>query len=386
MKILYFDPVFGMSGDMAISALIDAGCPFAVIQDLLAKIPLALPPVQPEKQTRGAVEGTFLRIGDSDIHLSPRQMVETIESLPTEDRVRRDAKGILDIIIDAEAKVHGTTRDEVHFHELASIDTLIDVVSVARGVAYFDPDKVFSGPVPHGRGFIRTHHGVLPNPPPATVEIMQGVRAVFFDEELELTTPTGAAIIKYYTQGNHPKPSFSPHATGCGFGSRQRGEKPNMARVFVGTTYEQEGREREETWLLEADIDDAEMEFMGAVADRIRAAGALDVLYFPVYMKKGRIGVRLSVITNDDFLEPLLDLIFHETTTFGVRFRREQRRTLSRQEIVRETSFGPLRIKEGFDREGKPLKRHIEFEDVRQMAESRGLPYRVVLDALKKEL
>jgi pyridinium-3,5-bisthiocarboxylic acid mononucleotide nickel chelatase len=384
MKIIYFDPVIGMSGDMAISALIDAGCPFTVIQDVLAQIPLAMPPVQPEKQTRGVVEGTFLRIGESDIHLSPRRMVEIVEALPAEDRVKGDAKGILDIIIDAEAKVHGTARDEVHFHELASIDTLIDVVSVARAVAYFDPQKVFSGPVPHGRGFIHTHHGVLPNPPPATVEIMQGIPVIFLDEELELTTPTGAAIIKYYTQANLQKPSFVPLATGCGFGSRQRGEKPNMARVFVGTARDEEGHE--ETWLVEADVDDAEMEYMGAVADRIRTAGALDVLYFPVYMKKGRVGLRLSVITTDDLLEPILDLVFRETTTFGLRFRKEQRRTLGRQEVIRETSFGPLRVKQGFDAKGELVKSHIEFEDVRQIAESKGIPYRIVLDALKKEL
>lgn len=385
MKILYFDPVFGISGDMATSALIDAGCPFSVVQDLLAQLPLALPSVQPERQARGGVEGIFLRIGDSDIHLSPRRMIEIIEGLSTDDRVRHDARGILDILIEAEATVHGTTRDEVHFHELSSVDTLIDVLSVARAVGYFNPDKVFCGPVPHGRGFVRTHHGVLPNPPPATVEILKGVPVVFLDEDLELTTPTGAAIVKYYTQHTPGQVTFSPQAIGNGFGSRQGGEKPNMTRVFVGATQNNEER-REETWLIEADIDDAEMEYMGAVADRVRAAGALDVLYFPVYMKKGRVGLRLSVITNDVLLEPLLDLLFRETSTFGVRFRREERRTLRREEIVKDTPFGPLRIKQGFDQEGKLLKNHIEFEDVRQMADSQGIPYRVLLDALKKEL
>lgn len=384
MNIIYFDPVFGISGDMATSALIDAGCPFSVIQDLLACIPLALPSIQPENQTRSGVEGTFLRIGESDIRLSPSRMIEIIDGLPPEDRVRRDAKGILDILIDAEAAVHGTTRDEVHFHELSSIDTLIDVVSVAQAIAYFNPEKVFSGPVPHGRGFVRTCHGVLPNPPPATVEILKGIPVVFLNEELELTTPTGAAIIKYYAQQADKQPVFFPRATGCGFGSRQTGEKPNMTRVFVGAAEEQGNRE--EVWLLEADIDDAEMEYTGAVAEHIRAAGALDVLYYPVYMKKGRIGLRLSVITDDDLLEPILELVFRETTTFGIRFRREQRRTLEREEIVKETSFGPLRIKRGFDRKGELLKTHIEFDDIRRMAEARGIPYRVVLDALKKEL
>lgn len=384
MNILYFDPVFGISGDMAISALIDAGCPFPMIKELLARIPLPLPSIQPEKQIRGGVEGTFLRIGDSDIHLSPDQMLEIIEGLPADDRIRRDARGILDVIINAEAAVHGAARDEVHFHELAGVDTLIDVVSVAGAVAYFNPDRVFSGPVPHGRGFIRTCHGVLPNPPPATVEITKGIPTVFRDEELELTTPTGAAIVKYYTQHNETQAAFSAKASGNGFGSRQTGEKPNMTRVFAGAAHDRQNLE--ETWLIEADLDDAEMEYMGAVADRIRGAGALDVLYYPVYMKKGRVGLRLSIITNDELLEMLLDLVLRETTTFGVRFRKEQRRTLSREEIVKETSFGPLRVKQGYDREGRLLKSHIEFEDVRRIAEVRGIPYRAMLDALKKEL
>lgn len=384
MKTLYFDPVFGISGDMATSALIDAGCPFLVIQDLLARIPLSLPSIQAEKQTRGGVAGTFLRIGESDIHLSPRRMLDIIEGLPAEERIKKDAKGILDILIAAEATVHGTTRDEVHFHELSSIDTLIDVLSVAQAVAFFGPHKVYSGPLPHGRGFVRTCHGILPNPPPATVEILKGVPVVFLDEDLELTTPTGAAIIKYYSQHGHKQPPFSPRDAGNGFGSRQAGDKPNMTRVFLGTLEDKEGRE--ETWLIEADIDDAEMEYMGAVADRIRAAGALDVLYYAVYMKKGRVGLRLSVLANENLLEPLLELVFRETTTFGVRFRREQRRTLRREELVKDTSFGPLRIKQGFDREGKLLKTHIEFDDVRRMADARGIPFRVVLDALKKEL
>ena len=137
---------------------------------------------------------------------------------------------------------------------------------------------------------------------------------------------------------------------------------------------------------IETDVDDAEMEYMGAVAERIRTAGALDVLYFPVYMKKGRVGLRLAVVTSAACLETVIDSVLKETTTFGLRLRRESRRVLQRKETLRDTSFGPVKVKEGYDRSGALIKTHIEFEDVKKIADAKGLPYRLILESLKKEL
>jgi len=382
MKILYLDPILGISGDMTISALIDAGCPFSVLMDVLRQLPVDLPSMSPEKKRKGAIEGTYFRIGESHGHLSVREMREMVEGLKVEERVKTDALGILDVIVEAEAKAHGVAREEVHFHELSHVDTIIDVLCVARAVAYFNIEKVLSGPIPQGRGLIKTAHGIMPNPPPATTEILSGFDVVFLDEEKELTTPTGAAIVRYYVK-NRSRIPFKIIGQGYGFGTFETA-KPNVLRVFIGEA--EDAVIDEEVWVIEADMDDMETEYIGAVAERMRRAGALDVLYFPVQMKKGRSGIRLSIISHQGALGNLTDMVLKETTTFGVRFRPEYRCVLKRTEEVRETSFGPVTVKTGFDGSGNRLKAHVEFEEVKRIADERGMAYLTLLDALKKEL
>ena len=383
MTLLYIDPVFGISGDMTISAFLDAGCPLAVLTEVLEQLPISLPSLLPEKRKHGVVEGTYLRMGKSDVHLSIQQMEEMIRALKVEERVREDALAILDIIVKAEARVHGVEPEKVHFHELAHVDTLIDLLCAAKAVSYFGIDEVHCGPIPQGRGFVRTSHGLLPNPPPVTVEILSGLPLVFFEQELELTTPTGAAIVKHYVKNPSARPSFFLGKSGVGFGTYQT-DTPNVMRIFIGE--EERPEPHEEVWVIETDMDDAEIEYMGAVAERIRIAGALDALYFPVHMKKGRVGLRLAVVTSAACLETVIESVLKETTTFGLRLRRELRRVLQRKETLHETSFGPVKVKEGYDQKGVLIKTHIEFEDVKKIADGKGVPYRVILESLKKEL
>jgi pyridinium-3,5-bisthiocarboxylic acid mononucleotide nickel chelatase len=382
MNIIYFDPVMGISGDMAISALVDAGCPIEVIMELLGKLPVEMPSITAEKKRQGAVSGTYLRIGESHSHFSIGEMVKLINGLDAEERVKRDALSILDIIASAESKAHGVPKEDVHFHELSHIDTIIDILSVAQAMAYFRVDKVMSGPAPHGRGLISTAHGMMPNPPPATAEIMTGFPVVFFDEDGELTTPTGAAILKHYVK-DHVRLPFTIKSFGYGFGTREK-SKPNVLRVFVGET--ENVPADQEAWVIEADMDDAEMEYMAVVIERLLKAGAYDALFFPVQMKKGRSGLRLTVTTSLSALRLLTEKILSETSTFGVRFRPEFRRVLARKEEQRQTTFGPVRVKTGYNSSGEVLKTHIEFDDVVKIADERGLSYRELLDALKKEL
>jgi hypothetical protein len=384
MKILYLDPVLGISGDKTVSALIDAGCPQSVLTDLLEGLPVKLPSLATEKRRQGALAGTYLKVGPSDLHLSVRQMEEMIGDLKTEDRVKEDTRGMLDVIVSAESKVHAVPKEEIHFHELSHIDTLIDLLCVARAVAYFSIDRVLCGPVAHGRGFIKTAHGVMPNPPPATTELLMGFPAVFLDEELELTTPTGAAIVRHYVKGQ-AKEAFTISGQGCGFGTFETA-RPNVLRAFIGESSDAFVDVDEVVWMMEADMDDMETEYLGAAADRIRRAGALDVLYFPVQMKKGRSGVRLSIIAPESRIGDLTEEVFRETSTFGIRLRSEWRCVLARKEEVRPTRFGPVKVKKGFDRSGRLVKTHIEFEEVKRIADEQGIPYRSLLENLKKEL
>jgi len=383
MNILYIDPIFGLSGDMLISAFLDAGMPFQELYDLLGKIPVDMPEMKPVGKNQGIIQGIHIEIAESKTHLSVVQMEHLIEDMNVESRIKNDAKGILDVLVAAEAKVHSVAREEVHFHELSHIDTLIDVVSVAKGMHYFGIEKVYCGPVPMGRGTIKISHGIVPNPPPATVEILTGYNLRFVDTPLELTTPTGAAVVRYYVKEMYQAPSFAMQKIGYGFGS-YKSEMPDALRIFIGTS--EDPSHEEEIWLLEVDLDDMNMEYLGAVAEKMREEGALDALYFPVYMKKGRIGVRLSITSPIGALQKLIDAVLNETTTFGIRMHKFQRRVLRREEKTADTSFGPVRIKSGYDREGHLIKIHIEFDDVKKIADEKGLTYQSALELIKKEL
>jgi pyridinium-3,5-bisthiocarboxylic acid mononucleotide nickel chelatase len=384
INILYIDPVFGISGDMTISAFIDAGMPFEELDGLLKKIPLAVPAIVPEKRMHGIIEGTHLKIEHSHTHLTIREMEEIIGNLDTEDKIRSDAKAMLEIILAAEGKVHGVSRDELHLHELSHIDTLIDLLGVAKGMHYFGIDRVFCGPIPHGRGTIKTSHGIIPNPPPVTLEILSGFNTTFIDEPLELTTPTGATIVSHYVKDRNLSPPPAQFGKiGYGVGTYKT-DKPDVLRIFIGKAEEMSFEQ--DVWVIETDLDDMEMEYIGAVADRMRSAGALDVLYFPVYMKKGRIGIRFSITSNQENRQDMIDMLLAETTTFGMRLRREQRNVLKREERVVNTSYGPVRVKYGYDHKGNLIKKHIEFEDVKRISEEKGLPLRTLLESLRMEV
>lgn len=382
MNILYIDPVFGISGDMMISAFLDLGLPIAHLEGILNSLPLSLPRLRPVTKVQGVVRGIHLEIDDSDLHLSVTDMEQYVDGLTVPERVKADARGMLERIITAEAKVHGTTRESVHLHELSHVDTLIDVLSVAVAMAYFQIDRVYCGPIPMGRGTIRTSHGVIPNPPPVTLEILSHLPLLFLEEPLELTTPTGAAIVGHFVKTWSPPPAMRVHRSGCGVGT-YKSEKPDVLRLFLGT--DEEGRE-EELWVLETDIDDMDMEYLGAAAEAVREAGALDVLYFPVHMKKDRVGIRFCVSASPDRLEDCLDAVFRETSTFGVRLRKEKRRVLLREERTISTSRGPVRVKYGWYPDGRFKKRHIEFEDVRKLAKEHKVPVRLLLDDVRKEI
>jgi hypothetical protein len=383
MKILYIDPIFGISGDMMISAFVSAGMPFEEMSALLKKMPLQLPAITPVVQTQGVIDGIHLNIEDCDLHLSITEMESVIAGLDIKEKIKQDAQSMLDIILAAESKIHGIGRDELHLHELSHVDTIIDLLCVAKGMDYFGIDKVYCGPVPCGRGTIKTAHGIIPNPPPVTLEILSGRTIVFYDESLELTTPTGATIVRHYVRDKKAAPPFIVEKTGYGVGTYKT-TRPDALRIFIGSS--EEPAYDEEVWVIECDLDDMEMEYMGAVADRIRNSGARDVLYFPVFMKKGRPGIRLSVTVSPDTLEHIVAMIFQETTTFGMRLKKEGRRVLKREEKSVETSYGQIRVKNGCDAQGRCIKTHIEFEDIKNIADEKGLPYRMVLEAIKTEI
>lgn len=383
MKILYIDPVAGLSGDMLLSALIDAGYPLSEIETMLKKVPLNPPRIVAERINLGILSGTRIKIEDNGIHLTPKEMFALAEKIEVQEKIKRDVEGMLSIILDAEAKLHGVEREDVHFHELSSIDTFLDFLLVASAIYYFRIDKVFVGAIPHGSGFIETSHGTVPNPPPLTVEILKGFLSTFTQDPYELTTPTGATIVKYYARSHERITGMRISLAGCGVGNYKM-TKPDILRVYIGekeTPYP-----ADEVTIIEFDVDDMEMEYTGLFADTLRRCGAIEIVYFPVFMKKGRIGLRFSVISPEEKLDDVIDAVFKNSTTFGLRIRRESRQVLRRDERILKSKYGDVRIKEGYGREGEILKEHIEFDDVKKICEETGLTYTSVLKEVRKEL
>ncbi|HOV91385.1 MAG TPA: nickel pincer cofactor biosynthesis protein LarC [Syntrophorhabdaceae bacterium] len=383
MKTLYIDPVFGISGDMMIAALIHAGYPFEEFLNTVKKMPLPIPEIIPERLSQGVIEGIHLNIERSDIHLTIDEMYKVIQEMDIQESVKSHARSMLHIIVEAESKIHHISHEELHLHELSNIDTLIDLIGVAHGIHFFGIEEVFSGPVPCGSGTIRTSHGIIPNPPPVTLEILKDFNMVFFQVNLELTTPTGAAIIRHYARPLNQTPVLRIESIGYGVGT-YKSERPDVLRVFIGDTPHE--RQKDHIWTIETDIDDMDMEYLGAVADRVRDAGAVDCLFFPVYMKKGRLGVRFSVLVGDDSLEKVKDAVFKETSTFGIRIRRDFREVLKREIKKIDTSFGAVHVKYGYNHQDKCIKTHMEFEDIKGLADKMGIPYKELYDAVKKEI
>ena len=236
MKILYLDPIFGISGDMTISALISAGLPFEKLEEVLKKIPLEFPAITPVKMEQGVVNGIHLDIAESRLHLTIAEMKEAVGGASIDEHVKENALHMLEHIIDAESKIHDISREELHLHELAHVDTVIDLVCVAAGIDYFNVDEIYCGPVPCGRGTIKTAHGMIPNPPPVTLEILSGIPIVIYDEPLELTTPTGAAIVRHYASGKANPPPFVAEKIGYGMGT-YKSSRPDVLRVFIGDSH-----------------------------------------------------------------------------------------------------------------------------------------------------
>ncbi|MCX7858112.1 MAG: nickel pincer cofactor biosynthesis protein LarC [Deltaproteobacteria bacterium] len=383
MRILYIDPVTGLSGDMVLSALIDAGFPLDEIRKILKKLPFEDPSILPEKVDFGTFSGTRIKMGSEDLRLTAKEMLNLAQKIDVHERVKKDVLGMLNLLFDAEAKIHGVKKEDIHLHELSSVDTFLDFLLVASGIFYFSIDKVYVGLIPHGTGFIKTAHGTVPNPPPLTLEILSGFESRFTSEPYELTTPTGATIVKYYADPEERLSKIKVSHLGFGLGNYKM-EKPDVLRVYIGekdTDYLED-----EVTIIEFDVDDMDMEYTGLFSDLLRASGAIEVVYFPVYMKKGRIGIRFSIIVANEKESDVIDTVFKNSTTFGLRIKKESRKVLKREEKTVRTKYGNIRIKVGFGKHGEILKEHVEFDDIKKICEEKNLSYTTVLKEIKRNL
>ena len=304
-------------------------------------------------------------------------MLEGSRLLPA---VRAGSLAVFRRLADAEARVHGTTPQRIYFHEVGAVDALVDIVGACLAREWLGADSVSVGPLPLGSGTVSCAHGLLPVPAPAVAELLRGLPVQADDEPFELVTPTGAAILSAWrTAGGIPDGSRLA-GIGYGLGQRRLHHRPNLLRALLFEKAESDGGLHDACLALECNLDDQTPELTGALAARLLEAGALDAFLTPIQMKKQRPAALLTVLCRPDRREAMLDVIFRESTTFGVRESLAQRTILERRHKTVETPFGPVRVKIGRWR-GADVTASPEFEDCAQAAARAGVPVRRVIEA-----
>ncbi|HKZ82878.1 MAG TPA: nickel pincer cofactor biosynthesis protein LarC [Anaerolineae bacterium] len=382
MKIAYFDCFAGVSGDMILGALLDAGLDAQALHERLRGLNLPgweLDVRRVRKHELAATQVTVVARGES-----PERTLGDIEALiGNSDLAPAEKPPIAHIfqrLAEAEARVHGCSPAEVHFHEVGAIDAIVDVACAVCGLNLLGVEAVHASPLPLGRGFTRSAHGRLPLPAPAVVELLRGVPVIGMETEGETVTPTGAAILT--TLAKSFGPLLSMRLSGVGYGAGQRDtEYPNALRVLLGET--EASADTETVLLIETNIDDMNPQLYEHVFARLFAAGALDVWLSPVHMKKNRPGNVLSVLCQPAQEAAVSDVVFRETTTLGLRRQPIERRSLSREIRTVSTRFGPVRVKLALAN-GQVLRAVPEYEDCKRLAEVNAVPLRDVLTEVEQ--
>ena len=381
MKIAYFDCFAGISGDMTLGALIDAGADAEKLRDALAGLRMDEYRIEVGRTEKAHVAATDVRViieRHPGRHRRLSDVMAVIDDSALSEWVKETARRIFMRLAEAEAVVHGTSPEEVHFHEVGAVDAIVDIVGSAVCLELLGRPRVVASPMPTFRGFAAGAHGAFPLPAPATAELLRGVPWRSLDIDSELVTPTGAAIIASIASEFGPMPSMTVEKIGYGAG-KQDYQFPNVLRVMLG----EEARELaavDRVTLIETNLDDFNPEFYDSVMDHLFARGALDVYLAPIQMKKNRPGALLSVISPPEAARSLAEILLSETSTLGVRVVQADRLCLARRFEEVETDFGAIRIKIG-ELDGRVVNAAPEYEDCRRAADDRGVPVKQVYDA-----
>jgi uncharacterized protein (TIGR00299 family) protein len=383
MILAYFDCFSGISGDMILGALVDAGVSIDALRSELARLNLPGYRIEAKKVSRAGMAATKLDVVLDTTEQPSRRLADVrnlIESSSLPLSIRQKSLRIFERLAEAEARVHGTTPDRVHFHEVGAVDAIVDIVGSVIGLDILGVTDVRSSPVNLGSGTIKTAHGVLPVPAPATVELLKGFPAYGSATPYELTTPTGAVILSTLSTSFGPVPTMTIGHAAYGAGGKDISGHPNVLRILIGEP--SAGYEEDVSVVIETNIDDMNPQIYDSVMDRLMQQGAQDVYLTPIIMKKGRPAVLLSVLADRARSDQVLDVIFRETTSIGVRIREVGRKKLSREIREIETQYGRIRIKVSRRRE-EVLTATPEYEDCRRIAEEKQVPLKQVMEEAK---
>lgn len=379
--ILYYQCQSGISGDMNLGALIDLGVPKEYLIEKLGLLELKGVEIEIYKDDRQNISGTKVDVHfhQEHNHRNLNSIYNIIDSSSLSSYVKDLSKKIFYIVAEAEAKVHKEKIEEVHFHEVGAIDSIIDIVGAAICFEYLNVDKIFTSKIELGGGFVKCAHGILPVPAPATIEIMKDYSICFNGVDFEATTPTGAAIIKAVSKGAIDDINMKIFKIGVGVGTKIS-KLPNVLRVYLG-----EIERKEESHLIECNIDDMNPEYYGNIMEELFNLGVQDAYITPIYMKKGRPGVILSALTSEENKDKITDFILKNTSTFGVRITDVKRKILQRDFSYIETKYGRIQVKNGYI-DGKKIKSKFEYSSLLQLAKDNHMsPYQIYNKIINKE-
>jgi hypothetical protein len=386
MKIAYFDTVGGIAGDMTMAAFVSAGLPLEELSAALKDLPLDGFELAGQHLSRNSIDAVHIEVvvsHEAHFHRDLHSIFSIIDRGTLPESVKETAKKIFSVIAAAEAKIHNITVEKVHFHEVGAIDSIVDIVGAAICLHKFGIERVYSSPVRLGSGgTLKTQHGIIPTPSPATLEILKDYPVQLTDIPHELTTPTGAAIIKALSYGILRDENLRIEAIGYGAGTREMQEVPNFLRIVIADLPDE--TLRDDIVIVETNIDDMNPQVYPFLIEELLGAGAHDAYLVPIIMKKGRPGILLSVMVEKRHLETITDLIYRNTTTIGLRVQQISRRKLPRQNFEINTSLGKTKVKLVV-RSGKETA-VPEFEECKRIARETGRPLREIMQQLEHEL
>jgi pyridinium-3,5-bisthiocarboxylic acid mononucleotide nickel chelatase len=398
MRILYVDCFSGISGDMMVGALADLGINPSAFEWELSKLELGDCHLHFERQKRGGIAGVKFGIHPGATHAETgpgscppeslythshgpsrrlSEIRELLQSSELSDFVKQHATAIFCRIGEAESKIHGLTIEEVQFHEVGALDSIVDIVLTCVGLEALQATRVYFSELVDGQGTFRCAHGEYPLPAPATLEILRNIPIRQVKVPFELITPTGAAIVAEFHDAVGTLPEMRPTRIGYGLGARELFDRPNILRAVLGDAEKSQSSDR--IVELHANIDDLSPEILGAVQARLLKVGALDVFFTPIQMKKNRPGTLLSVLCRPSHRQKIQEILFTETSTFGIRYREIDRVMLDRELVQVQTVFGPIQIKIG-KQDGKVFQVSPEFESCNAAAEQSQQPLKRIYE------
>lgn len=344
----YLDCFSGISGDMLLGALVDAGWPLEQLQAVVDRLKIGDVRVEAQQVEKQGISATWLQViaPHEQAHRHRSDLVNIIAAAGLPDHIEERAVVVVDALAQAESKVHNVPVEQIHFHEVGAVDTIVDIVGAITGLHEMGIDNVHCSVLPWSHGTVKAAHGVLPVPPPAVVELLQGIPVIDVDVRGELVTPTGAALVRVLAESFGPIPAMTLQRVAYGAGTRDLPNRANVMRLVVGDAADHEtGLKSETLTVLACNIDDANPEWLGTLPETLLKAGALDVWLSPTYMKKNRPATVIEVLCPPQQARHLRDLLLRHTTTLGVREHAVTRHALPRHRETVQTRYGPVQVK-----------------------------------------